>query len=213
MILKINRLFEKTVSKIVVFLLLFQFSCSSDLDFSEVGQLRQYIANSDNGLVKVREDNDYRFEVSYVPTDILVNLDLIGSPEYQMNLDSLRSKYKDYYYFQLSMTRGGHAIDHNLKGGVGQYRALKEKLIFGLTDQIFISTNSNDNISITDYVYPRLYGLNHATNILFFFNRKGVSEDDQILAINLKDMGFHNRDLKFSFDLEKIKRNMEIDFK
>lgn len=187
-------------------------SCERNLKFTNASDLRDFIYKEENGLTKIRENNSYSFKVSYLPTDILVNRDLNASLNKSLKIDSLRKKYKEYYYFQLSISRDGHAIDQKLKGGLRQYRLLKENLIYGLSNQIVISTKSSDSIRITDYIYPRLYGLNHATNILFFFRREDVLKKDKILTVNIKDVGIRNRKLRFPFDTEKLQRNMEIEF-
>jgi len=209
MIERLNRLIIFPIAFLIALLLN---SCESKLNFSDEDHLRAFLVEEDNGLIKTRQHMGYRFEVSYVPPDMLVNLDVKSLHNKNPDIDSLRKKYSRHYYFQLSMTRNGDAIDRNLQGGISQYRVLKNKLIYGLYDQIFMSTKNSDSIGITDYIYPRLYGLNHSTNILFFFNKEEVLADDKILVVNLKDVGINNRKLKFQFNLEKIQRNMEIDF-
>ncbi|HVD97192.1 MAG TPA: hypothetical protein VNB90_03235 [Cytophagaceae bacterium] len=179
---------------------LFVFACQNKTDKSD---LISYLNDPDNGLKKEKTIGDYKIDITYYPTNLLIEKEIENgtTPE---QLEIRRNEYERYNYFILNMSLSGKDVVYKGSTNTEQFSACINKLNFGLSDYIYALRDKKDTLNLADYYVPNLYGMRQSTQILFAFSK---SEDNnyQELEITLKELGFGIGTQKFSFRKEDIK--------
>ena len=80
------------------------FGCTPS-EMQTVEELNKFVADSDNNLIQEAIVNTYKINVSYRPTDLLVEQEIGNDPTDQKLIEDSRKKFSNYYYFVLSLSK------------------------------------------------------------------------------------------------------------
>lgn len=174
--------------------------------FSTEKELIAYLQEEGNGLKKTNEVGDYKITVTYRPTDLLV-LQEVGEKPTDEAIEKAKSKYQNYYYFILSLSKSGkEALDQSQ--GFGQYSEMVQKLSFRVPEFVNMTTSANDTIPVADFILNRTYGLGNSTDILVVFNKEKAKGQEWV-QFNLNEFGMNlgNNRIRFRVsDLQNCPR-------
>ncbi len=180
-------------------------SCTAS-EMSQV-ELVEYIGDADHGITKMDSAGSIVYKVTYHPTDLLVAQELEGQVINNRMIDSLRTKFKQYDYYLLSVS----ANNKELLGQLTRqdYFYLVQEMSFHMPDYVQLVTEANDTLSLEDFYTPRLYGMGTATQVLLAFSKK-KSEYEGNQTILLK--GLNGGQFTFSFSGKDIQSIPKLNF-
>ncbi|OED48114.1 hypothetical protein AB832_00360 [Flavobacteriaceae bacterium (ex Bugula neritina AB1)] len=186
-------------------------SCSSKV-FEDKEQLWEYLKDPENGYTYTKTVNGVDFSLVYKPTDLLVDQELSGEPT-AAKVDSLRTKYKKYLYFNLSMSKNNQELLSNVAGNKQKFGAMVNQLAFGMEQKVHFYTPQKDTIAMADYIYPRMYGMSGATTLLLVYPKEEKVMDTEEMTLTIEDLGFYTGEVKFKIPTEIIKKQPVVRFK
>ena len=201
-------------SNIKIFFLLlvgvFLVSCSQkEFDTSE--ELMVYITDPENGYVQQKEVNGIAFSLLYRPTDLLVQQE-ISEDATKQEIDSLRKKYNDYVYFNLSMSKNNQEILNGLAGDRAKFGTMVNQLAFGMEEKVHLFSKKKDTIAMADYIYPRMYGMGGGTTILLVYPRSTNIMKDDFFHLTIEDIGLTTGEVGFKIPVKPIKEEPRLVF-
>lgn len=185
-------------------------SCGSKT-FENEADLWAYIKDPDNGYLQEKTVNGVHFSLLYKPTDLMVAQEIRNTNGNAQIIDSLRGKYGQYTYFNLTMSRGNQELLNSVAGDRNKFGSMANRLLFGMKTYIHLYSNSRDTIKMIDYVYPRMYGLSKNTSLLLVYPKEEI-EGSQEINMSIKDLGFGTGDISFKYDQSLLKKNPHINF-
>ena len=191
----------------LLLLLIFCCCCRPD-KLDSVEALIAYTADKDNGLTKSAVVDDYRIELVYKPTDLLVRQEIEGLQVDETQLEKIRAKYTSYYYFLLKLSKNDREA---LQTGSG-YGELVQILSFRMGNYVSLTTSKSDTIPVGDFALNRTHGLNSSTDLLFAFNREKTLKQEWV-QFNLNEFGLGIGNQRFRFNCEDIEASPKINFK
>lgn len=183
-------------------------SCSNN-SFNDKELLTIFLQDKDNGYSSYKSVNEVDFNVIYRPTDLLVEQEL-GENYTVRDIESLRKKYKNHIYFNISISKNNQEILSSLTNDRNSYGEMVNELAFGMEDKLNLITETRDTISMTDFIYPRLYGLGQTTTILIVYPREEVLREGDSFKIVVKDMGLGTGDVGFRFKTNLIEKDPQL---
>jgi hypothetical protein len=181
-------------------------------DFSSAVELQKYIQDESNGLKETKQVGDYKIELTYKPTDLLVDQETDGKAIDAEQLKGIVKKYDAYYYFILSLSRDKKEALHNAGGGMDQYSELVQILSFRMAEYVTMTTNTSDTIPLGDFILNRTYGLSTSTDLLLVFNKEKTS-DKEWIQVNLNEFGLGVGNQRFRFRREVLDQAPRLVFK
>ena len=189
--------------KFAMLLSVLMFSCGKPRYLPE-NELIEFARNERNGLVRSVQMGDIEMEVTYRPTDLLVAQEL---KSYQQptndQISVVREKYKNHYYFVLSLSKGGRELLSPANQGVPGFSDLLQTISFRLGEKVFLTTQSQDTIAAADYVYNRTFGMGQSTDILFVFdNAEAVGQE--YIHLNFDEFGIGIGKQSFRFFIRDL---------
>lgn len=193
---------------LIILLLSVFCTCSSPRSVSKE-QLMAYVLDEDNGLIQSKTVGDYRIELIYRPTDLIVSQELQGETMDTIRIQELSRKYGDYLYFLLQTSRGGREV-LNLENGQQEYSKLLQTMAFRMPEYVSM-IQGRDTTALKDFMLDRTYGMSNTTNLLLVFECKDKSfkEDLQIIV---GEFGLGIGSVKFQFDPADIKNAPKLSF-
>ncbi|AWI25290.1 hypothetical protein [Flavobacterium pallidum] len=191
-------------NRFVLLLLCSLFVACTGKSFETEKELRAFINDEDNGYKYTKIIGGTEYSLLYKPTDLLVRQELGDAKPDEKKLQVLRNKYGQYMYFTLSMSLNGKELLSNVAGNKARFGAMVNELAFGMDQKVHVYTKQKDTLAMTDFIYPRMYGMSGSTNILLVYpkDEKFLSEDYLTLAI--EDLGFNTGEIKFKIDTKAI---------
>ena len=109
------------------------------------------------------------------------------------------------------MSKNNQEVLNALVRDKGEFGAMVHQLSFGMEDRVHLFTEKKDTIEMTDFIYPRMYGMSNSTDILFVFPKQN-SLESKTLNFTVEDLGFYTGEVKFKIPTEKIKNQPQINF-
>lgn len=209
-IANISFLFSILRFLIVGLITLVLISCNNKT-FETAEALWSYIKDTDNGYLQNKTVNGVEFSLLYKPTDLLVEQELVDYSEDSL-IKRYRNKYKDFMYFTLSMAKNNRELLSNVAGNKQQFGAMVGELAFGMGQKVHLYTSQKDTITLTDYIYPRMYGMSGATTMLFVYPRNKKELEKEYLNFTIEDLGFYTGEVKFKVPTAIINEEPGIDF-
>ncbi|MEX2235384.1 MAG: hypothetical protein WD824_24685 [Cyclobacteriaceae bacterium] len=195
--------------KSAFFFLLAVISACSSPEFVSPKELTSFILEPENGLVKKKEVNGHNIEVLFRPTDLLIYQEAKNQLLDEDHYRSLRRKYDPNVYFILKIQKGDREA-LRFQNHPYQYGALVQKLSFGMTDFVNLTTSS-DTIPVMAFSIDRTYDLGNSTKLIFVFDRKKV-ENHEWVQFNLSEFGLGLGYQHFRFKVDDLKRLPSIEF-
>lgn len=197
---------------LMVFVCFVMLSACGKPTFDTADALQAYIHDARHGYLKQKTVNDYQFSLLYRPTDLLVRQAL--EDDYtKATVDSLRAKYSKYMYFNLSISKNGKEVLSSAPKNRAEFGAMVNRLAFGMHDKVHLFTSQRDTLELTDYVYPRMYGMSHATTMMFVYPRdQDAINSSAVLNVTVEDLDLFTGEVKFKIETEKIKNEPSLKF-
>ena len=183
-------------------------SCTTK-QFDSEQELCAYIKNPENGYYHEKVIGAIKYELTYRPTDILVKQEL-GENASIAAVDSLRSSYGKYLYFNLSMSSNGQELLNSRSRDKNAFGTMVSQLAFGMKDKVQLISKSRDTLSLLDYNYPRMYGTSKSTNMLLIFPRDEAVLNQEYCHIAVKDFGFETGEVGFKLYLKFLKNEPKL---
>ncbi len=200
----------KNQIKILIIGILLLASCSKNT-FDSSKELLEYVKQPKNGYLYTKTVNGVDFSLLYKPTDLLVNQELTGESS-ALKIDSLRSKYEEYLYFTLSMSKNNQELLSNVAGNKQKFGAMVNELAFGMEQKVHLFTPKKDTIAMADYIYPRMYGMSGSTTMLFVYPRDEKVTNEEHLTLTIEDLGFYTGEVKFKIPTKMMKNEPKLKF-
>ena len=198
---------NKSIPSILIILIL---CCCSSKEFDNEEELWTYIKNTENGYFQEKTVKGVHFSLMYKPTDLLVAQEIGKKDSTPKEIDSLRNKYSQYAYFNLSLSRGNKELLNSVAGDRNKFGTLVNQLSFKMDEKIHLHTDKLDTISLLDYSYPRMYGLSNKTSILLVYSMQEI-KNSSFAYLSIEDLGFKTGDIRFS--LPNLNNSAKLKFK
>jgi len=199
------------MKEIILFLLAVTLlSCSQNV-FDSKEEVIEFVKNPDNGYYKSKNVNGVVFALTYRPTDLLVSQELDDISN-QKTIDSLREKYDGYLYLSLSLSKNGQDILSVVPKDRNEFGAVVNQLAFGFGEKVHLSTAKKDTVALLNYIYPRMYGLNKSSTLLFVYPRDQVVSNNEYLQFTIEDLGLQTGEISFKINIEDIDNEPSINF-
>ena len=198
--------------QITILLIGFLLSSCSNTTFESAEELWNYLNDPDNEYLHTKTVNGVDFSIVYKPTDLLVAQELSDHPT-ASEIDSLRMKYDQYLYFNLSMSKNNQELLSNVAGNKQQFGAMVNQLAFGMDQKVHFYTPQKDTVEIADYIYPRMYGMSGATTILLVYPKEKKVTNDEFMTLTIEDLGFYTGEVKFKLPTKLFKNEVRLQFK
>lgn len=196
--------------KPVLFLLVLLTSCGPK-SFDTTEKLWDYIKNPKNEYLQQKTIKGIDFSLLYKPNDLLVNQEL-GGKKVDSLITKYRNKYKDYMYFTLSMSKNNHELLSHVARDKQRFGAMVNELAFGMNQKVYVYTPAKDTLPMTDFIYPRMYGMSGNTSILFVYPRRKKDLETEYLNFTIQDLGFYTGEVKFKVPTDIIKNTVKLKF-
>lgn len=195
-----------------VFFLLALYSCAP----RELTEKDMYVflAESDNGYTQKVERNGILMQLTYKPTDLLVNQELKSRKIIEKEkIDALRKHYKQYAYFMLSISTpqvdGQKDVYASLSNSFSEFSENIQRFSFQLPQYVYLTDSKGDTTYLTDFNTPRLYGFSKNLESLLVFKRPSAEGELKIQCRNLvSNLGLET----FIFQEEKLRNEPQLKF-
>ncbi len=178
--------------------------------FSSEEELWDYLRDEKNGYIQSKKINGVDFTLLYKPTDVLVKQEIADKASKE-EIEKLREKYSNYLYFNLSMSVNQKELLSIVPKNRNEFGAMVNQLAFGMNEKVHLYTQSKDTIDLTDYIYPRMYGMSRATTIMFVYPREEALQE-KTLNFTIEDLGMYTGEVKFKLDTEKLQQEPRLKF-
>jgi len=192
-------------------LLLIGCSSKTVADKTSRQELIRYVNDKKNGLAKEVNSNGTRVKVSYQPSCLLVASELNQGQENDIDtIKKLENKYRDRYYFLLKFSRNGSEAIRQL-GSFSSYSDMVQVLAFQMRSFVNLTTPQKDTLDLEDYFFDQTYGMSDANTILLSFGKEKIKNQKEI-EINIGECGFGTGAIKFSFDMDDIRKTPVLEY-
>ncbi len=181
--------------------------------FNNETELLEYLKDESNGYVQYKNVNGVDFTLMYKPTDMLVKQELVDEKLTEERLNELRHKYSKYMYFNLSMSINNQELLSTAPKNRNDFGQMVNQLVFGMKNKVHVYTQSKDTLEMTDFIYPRMYGMSRSTTIMFVYSREEDKLKSNVLNFTIEDLGLYTGEVKFKISTEKLNNEPLLSFK
>lgn len=203
----VGKTFKEIYLVLLSFILLV--GCGST-SFESKEDLWVYLLEDEHGFHQKKEVNTLTYELTYKPTDLLVAQEL--NEAYTSNeVETLREKYGDYLYFNLSISSNGKEL-LSQSPNRESFGEMVNQLSFGMADKLNLITEKRDTIPLQDYAYPRLYGMGNSTDLLLVYEYDPKMENQEFIRLTIKDLGFGTGEVAFKIPTKSFKEQPQLKF-
>ena len=199
-------------SLLLSFLGILIIGCQGHKTFNTEDDLTMYLHEESNGYTQHKTINGVEYTLLYRPTDLLVNQELGDASASAEQISAYREKYKNYLYFNLSMSKNNKELLSVAPKNQNEFGAMVNQLAFGMDQKVHLFTQSKDTLEMADFIYPRMYGMSRATTIMFVFPRETEPLNEDYLNFTIEDLGLYTGEVKFKIDTKKIKNEPKLKF-
>lgn len=198
-------------NSVFLLMLLVIISSCSNKKFDTAEEIFAYIADEENGYKYTKDINGVSYTLQYRPTDLLVQQEL-GDSLSEKKVKQLREKYNKYLYFNLSMSLNGQELLSNVVRDKAQFGQMVNDLAFNMDQKVHLYTPEKDTLAMTDFVYPRMYGMTNATTILIVYPRDKQFLNEDELNFTIEDLGLNTGEVKFKINTQPLKNEPQLNF-
>lgn len=174
------------------FLLLFVLQLSScDVDSLPKEELIAYLMDEDNGLIKTEEQGDFKISLTYRPSDLVAEQELLITNNLDQR-DSIRQHYKQYLYFVLAFSHDDKEIETRYAGNATKYNQVVKYLQSGIGSDVSMTIDGKQE-ELLDFIFTQTFGNAKSSKVLLVFPNK-LNLDEQIkikVNTNLLGLGIH----------------------
>lgn len=193
-----------------LFLSMFLFSCGGKKCDSKE-ELIQYISDESNGYRFKKTIQGVDFIVQYKPTDVLVKQEIDEMKDFN-EIEKLRKKYNKFMYFDLSMSANNQELLSNVVAEKAKFGQMVTDLAFKMDEKVHLFTKDNDTLDMSDFIYPRMYGLTNSTNIMIVYPRDKKYLKEEYLNLTVEDLGCNTGEVKFKLNSKQIINEPQLIF-
>lgn len=186
-------------------------SCKQNT-FNSEETLWAHVKDGANGYTYEKRVGNMSYSLTYRPTDVLVKQEL-GENYTKEQVESLRNKYEEYLYFNLSMSANNKELLSSRAGNRNAFGAMVNQLAFGMADKVHLYSQSKDTVPMVDYVYPRMYGMSNSTSLLLVYPRDKALLDQDFFHFAIEDLGFATGEVRFKLLTASLKSEPKLNFK
>jgi hypothetical protein len=197
-------------NSLLLLLLLLLISCQNKT-FDTVEEITTYINEEDNQYRYSKTINGVKYELTYRPTDLLVNQE-VENKKNKKQIETLRKKYANYMYFNLSMSLNDRELLSNVSGDKQKFGQMVNDLAFGMEEKVNLFTPKKDTLSMADFIYPRMYGMTNNTTIMIVYPREKKYFEEDFLNFTIQDLGLDTGEVKFKINTNTIKNEPQLKF-
>lgn len=183
-------------------------SCNSN-QFDQYDDMKNFVMDESTGYTNTKTVNGVKFTLTYNPTDLMIKRE-IRDDSTANNIRRLREKYRRNLYFNLSISKNNQELLTDVIPRKQQYVEMVDQLLFNMKDKVHLISGEKDTIPMTDYIYPRMYGMAQSTTILIVYPR-----DEKLLKGNefdfiVDDIGLETGDIKIRMNTKIIKNEPSL---
>lgn len=197
-------------NSILLMLIIIISSCGNK-SFDTAEEISAFISDEDNEYCYKKEVNGVTYILQYRPTDLLVKQEL-GDSLTEKKVKKLREKYNKYLYFNLSMSLNGQELLSNVVRDKQQFGQMVNDLAFNMDQKVHLYSPVKDTLSMTDFVYPRMYGMTDATTILIVYPRDKRFLKEDYLNFTIEDLGLYTGEVKFKVQTQPLENEPQLNF-
>ena len=190
------------------FLTIFLISCSGST-FDTTDEILLFVSEPDNGYFYEKSVNGVDYKLQYRPTDLLVQQEL-GNAKDKKTIDKLRNKYNKFMYFNLSMSMNEKELLSNVVRDKAQFGQMVNDLAFNMNEKVHLFTPEKDTLTMTDFIYPRMYGMTNATTIMLVYPRDNKYLQAEYLNLSIEDLGLYTGEVKFKIKTQPIQHEPSL---
>jgi len=185
------------------------FSCSTSFDSEQ--EMMDFITNEESEYRYSKNVNGVDYILQYRPTDLLVKQEM-GEKIDKKLVDSLREKYNKCLYFNLSMSLNKQELLSNMVRDKQKFGQMVNDLAFDMDQKVHLFTSENDTLTMTDFIYPRMYGMSNATTILIVYPRDTKYLRENYLNFTIEDIGMNTGEVKFKVSTLPLRKEPQLNF-
>ncbi len=200
----------KCTPVIALVFLLFSMACTKEKLSPD--ELKKYIADPGNGLLKEVTINNYKITVYYRPVDLLTEQRLRTMDKPTMDsVAEIKKRYRGIIHFMLSMEYNNQDILNRFSSDKVLFGEMLNRLSFNMGNYVNLVTSNKDTLPVTESIYPRMYGSTHSTAMLFAFDATKINNASSV-DFNLKEFGIPVGNNTFRFAMEDLNNTPEMKF-
>lgn len=193
----------------LIVLLVFISSCNKAFDTQE--EMNDYIKEENNGYNYKKTIAGVDYVLQYRPTDLLVKQEL-GEGKNPVLVDKLRKQYGQYLYFNLSMSKNNQELLNGVAQDKAKFGQMVNELAFGMEEKLHLYTPTKDTLALSDFIYPRMYGMSNSTSIMIVYPRDPKYLKQEYLNFVVEDLGLDTGDIKFKLDTKALTNEPQLRF-
>ncbi len=197
--------------QILILISLMLITSCGQKSFDTEEEMWEYLKNEENGFYHKKSVNGINFSIIQRPTDLLVKQEL-GDEKNKKKIKELRKKYEKYLYLNLSMGKNNKELLSAVPRNRNEFGAMVNQLAFGMGEKVHLYTKQKDTIELTDFVYPRLYGMTTATTIMFVYPREKKLLETEYLNFTIEDLDLYTGEVKFKLPVKNIINEPKLTF-
>lgn len=182
----------------VVFFVIVALSASCKKKISTLSDLRDFVADPNNGLIKTQTINEIKAELSYRPWQLILasQADLR-----KLRGESFEGLMQNKYFFVLSLSIHNKELLRQLP--FAQYSEMVQTLAFRMVDYVQIIPDQQKEVPPENCLFLQTYGIAQANQLLLVF-KKARLENAKYLHIKIKEFGLGIGDLNFQMNTSNI---------
>lgn len=173
--------------------------------------MNTYIQDEDNGYNYKKTVADVDYILQYRPTDLLVKQEL-GDDNNPAQIEKLRKQYSKYMYFNLSMSKNDQELLNGVARDKAKFGQMVNDLAFGMEEKLHVYTPTKDTLALSDFIYPRMYGMSNSTSIMIVYPRDTKYLKQDYLNFVIEDLGLDTGDIKFKLDTKALTNEPHLRF-
>ncbi len=197
---------------LVVLIAVVSLNSCSQKSFENRDDFISYIKDPESGLVQTKNINGLEASLMYRPTDLMVSQELDGGASIN-KIQELRDRYKDFHYFNLNLSLYGKEVLSVAPNSQREFGAMVNQLSFGMEENIHLYTDKKDTIPMTDYIYPRMYGMSGSTTLILVFPKTKKTMESEHLTLAIEDFGLSTGEVKFKISNKVLENEPMLSFK
>lgn len=181
----------------------FLVSCDRE-EVNSAEELKSYVREPANNLTQKTILNGYEVSVSYKPADLLIYQEIGGDPIDHQKLFNIEKKYRDKYYFVVSVVKNASIESESEQS---RFRDLSASL----TQFLSITTSDNDTLREDGLSVEGTNLLNGSTEIIFVVSKEKTKSREWI-QFNLDEFGLGLGDREFKFHIHDLEAVPKLKF-
>lgn len=207
---KMHKLYKRHIlGGIIIWLVCNLLLACHDMRFESAEELSAFVYNENNHYTQHKIINGVRFDLTYKPTDLMVSQQ-IGDTGSDTRIGQLRKQYGNHLYFTLKMSKNDQELLTSAVSNRVEFGEMVHQLSFEMQEKVQLTTSSKEAIAMTDFIYPRMYGLSKATSILFVFPRDSRVLEADYLNFTIADLGLMTGEVRFKLETAKLMKEPRL---